>query len=154
MTPRQVQRVFVGLCARVTQEHPGERVGAKIYELLRQCLTHRVPHRSRIEQKLGGLLCHRTNHVWMAVSCRCHGVPTVRVQPLGAVFIDQPRAPPAHRDDRELSVYRKEGGELLQHGKCPVDISPAHSSPPNARFIACMAWPPAPLTRLSIATLT
>src|SRR5919112_6655031 len=131
MTPRQMQRVLVGLRTRVTQEHSRQRVRAELHQFLGQRIADRVWYRGGVEQKLSSLLRHRTNHLRMTVSGGSHGMPAICVEPLRAVLIDQPGSPAPYWENGELGVDRKEGRRpdrrCLQHGNIPVEISPAHS---------------------------
>jgi hypothetical protein len=107
---REVQRVLVRLRARVAEEHPLKRVGAQGRQALGQTLAKRVGDGSRIEEQRSSLLRNRTHHVRVTVAGSRYRVPSVGVQPLVSILIDQPRAVPAHRADRELGVDREEGG--------------------------------------------
>ena len=173
--PGQMERVLVGLRARVAEEDPPERRRTELGQLLRQRLALRQRHGRRIEQELRRLLGDGPHHVGMAVAGRGHGVAAVGIEPLVAVRVHQPRAVAADRADRHRGVDGKErgytgsgpfaslrvtpGGRTAQGVPFSMDRSPRPSGRrarpcPSARFIAWIAWPPAPFTRLSIATVT
>src|SRR5262249_36980319 len=108
----------------------------------------------RVEDQLLRLRRDRLGDLRMAMARRADGVAAVEVEVAPAALVPHGRALPAHQRDPPARVGRKLRRNDGAHGKTPDIFRPAVSGSENMMFMAWMACPAAPLTRLSIATKT
>ena len=107
--PGQMQRVLVGLRARVAEEDPPERLRTELGQLLGQRLPLRQRHGRRVEQELRRLLGDGAHDVGMAVPGRGDRVAAIGIEPL----VRRPRPPARSRgpgpgaDGHRRSVHRQ-----------------------------------------------
>ena len=92
-----------------------------------------------------GLIGDRRNHIGMRMARTGDGMAAIGVEPFLAMLVHQPGAVSGDRAQRKGRIDRQERGRRVNHvesvsmGTVPVERSPARSSRPRARFIACTA---------------
>src|SRR5262249_9371263 len=156
--PRETHRVLVGFRSGVDEEDFGQRRRSLSRDRRRGARPYRESDDVGVEEKLLRLLANCANNFRVAMPGRGDGMSRIQVEIAFARIVPDRRARAPNDGERPARVGRQLRGErrrrVRSHGKTPVIFRPVGSGIPNMMFIAWIAWPAAPLTRLSMATKT